>query len=75
VLGWARRSDEVAQVVGEVDRMRARHMAGLFEQMGAAPAEAAMRAHMGYAGLRYVWLRRDRRWPKGWIFPPICTRG
>lgn len=59
VLGWARRSDEVAQVVGEVDRMRARHMAGLFEQMGAAPAEAAMRAHMGYAGLRYVWLRRD----------------
>lgn len=59
ILGWARRSDEAAQAVREVDAARCLNLAGLFREMGFDAAEATFRAHQAYALLRYVAQRRD----------------
>ena len=51
VRAWARTDRKVAAAVAQVDRRRVRALAGLFEDGGFAPGEAATRARLFYTFL------------------------
>lgn len=67
VRDWARRAPEVARVVRAVDEERIRLITRIFRNLGAAPAEARIRARItyyhqiGYYALDVRETRRTRR--------------
>jgi AcrR family transcriptional regulator len=48
---WARRDSEAAKAVRHIDRVRLKYYAGLYSEMGLAPAQACKRAFVFYAAL------------------------
>lgn len=56
---WARHSGVARKALGNVEKARVEHLAGIFVEIGLKPTQARANAHVAYAFLTYVCRRRD----------------